>query len=85
MSPESLKFPRQPGIAQLMIIEIYHTDVHSMLHLAFPELVKKRTPARILFQVVGHMFGKKNVTGVAGVHDALGNVDARSRNVRLFV
>src|SRR5207237_848366 len=82
VSPESLKFPRQLGIARLMVIEIYHTDLHSMLHLAFPELVKERTPARILFQVVGHMFGKKNVTGVASVHDALGNVDASSSDIR---
>jgi hypothetical protein len=42
-------------------------------------------PAWILFQVICHMLGEKNVTGVPAIHHALRHVNASAGNVGLFV
>ena len=44
-----------------------------------------RTPLRVLFQIIGHMLGEQNVSGVAAIHHALRDVDARAGDVGLFV
>ena len=38
-------------------------------------------PPPILFKIVGHMFGKKNVAGIAAIHHPLRDVDARAGDV----
>ena len=45
----------------------------------------KWAPLAILFKVVGHMLGQKNVSGIAAIHHSLGQVDSRARYVRPFV
>ena len=38
-----------------------------------------------MLEIVGHMPREENVTGVAAIHHALRDVDARAGDVRLFV
>src|SRR5690349_7166615 len=38
-----------------------------------------------MFEVVRHMFGKENVSGIAAIHHPLRDVDPSAGNVRLFV
>src|SRR6267143_1742492 len=40
------------------------------------KLVPKRTPLLILLQVVGDMFRKEYVSGIAAIHDALRDVNS---------
>src|SRR5438105_14213029 len=47
--------------------------------------VQKRTPLCVLFQVISHTFGEKNVSGIATIHYALSDVDAGARNVGLLI
>ena len=52
-----------------------------MFHLRFAEVVQMRLPAHVVFQIVRHMFGKQNVTGIAAIHHSLRHVNARARDV----
>ena len=56
-----------------------------MFYFAFAEIVQKRTPLRIMLQVVGDTFGKKDVSGIAAIHHSLRDVDAGAGNVGLLV
>jgi hypothetical protein len=38
-----------------------------------------------MFQVIGHMFGQKNVTGIAAIHHPLGEIDSGAGDVGLLV
>ena len=56
-----------------------------MFHFAFAEIMQKRTPLRVVLQVVGDTPGEKNVSGIAAIHHPLRDVDAGAGNVGLFV
>ncbi len=56
-----------------------------MLHFAFAQLVQMGAPLAILFKVVSHMLGQKNVSRVPAIHDPLRQVDTGPRNVRPIV
>ena len=56
-----------------------------MLHFAFAQVVQMGTPLTILFKVVRHMLGQKNVSGVPAIHHSLGQVDSRSRYIGAII
>ena len=56
-----------------------------MLHFAFAQVVQMGTPLTILFKVVRHMLGQKNVPGVPAIHHSLGQVDSRSRYIGAII
>ena len=58
---------------------------HSVFHLYFLEVMKKRLPTAVLTQILGDPPGKKDVASVAAIHDALGHVDAGAGYVFAFV
>ena len=56
-----------------------------MFYFAFAEIVQVAAPPRIMFQVIRHVFGEKNVTGIAAIHHPLRHVDASAGDIGLFV
>jgi hypothetical protein len=66
-------------------IEIYHVDTDAVFHLAFAEVVKKRSPPRVLSEIIGNTFRQQNVTVIAAIHHALGHVYSGSCDVGLLV
>src|SRR6266446_337927 len=52
-----------------------------MLNFHFTQIVQQWLPATVLVQVFGYALGKQDVSGIAAIHDALGHVDARARDV----
>src|SRR5205814_3960748 len=72
-------------VTQFIRVEVYDVDAHIMLHLAFPQVVQMGTPLAILFQVVSHMLGQKNVPSVPAIHHSLRQVDSRARYIGAIV
>ena len=56
-----------------------------MFHFALAEFVQKRSPLRVVLQVIGDPFGNKNVSGIAAIHHPLRDVDAGAGDVCLLV
>ena len=56
-----------------------------MLHFAFAQIMEIGAPARILLEVICHMLGKQDVSGVTAIHYPLRDVDARAGDVGVFV
>src|SRR6266700_3329743 len=44
-----------------------------------------RPPPRVLFQIIGHMLGEQNMTGITAIHHSLRDVDPGSGDISLFV
>src|SRR6202011_4182910 len=65
--------------------EINQAYANSVFYFAFAEVMQVRLPTWIMFQVIGYMLGKENVSGIPAIRHALGDVDASSRNVCLLV
>ena len=82
---QSLEFFWQLRIADSVAVEIHYTDPNTVLHFAFAGFVQKRTPLRVVLQVVGDTFREQNVSGVATIHYPLGDVNTRAGDVRLLV
>src|SRR5437762_2657502 len=47
--------------------------------------MQQRSPARVMLKIFSHMFGEQNMSGVTAIHNALCEINARPRNVCLFV
>jgi hypothetical protein len=82
---DCLKLLRRCGVAHSIARQIYDTDADAVFHFASAEIVQIRTPLRVLFEVIGHMFREQNMTGIATIHHTLRDVDASARYIRLFV
>ena len=80
-----LELPGGLRISDSVAIEIHHVDADAMFHLAFAEVMEKRSPTRILCEIVGNAFGEQNVTVIAAVHHSLGDVDSGACDIGLFV
>jgi hypothetical protein len=52
-----------------------------VFHLALAEVVQSAMPVSELFQVFGDVLGKKDVPGIAAIHDSLRHVDARTGDI----
>src|SRR6516225_3261212 len=85
MFPDRLKFTRQSWIPHLVRVEVCDAHTHPMFYLERADIVQERSPGFVFRQVLRHMMGEKDVTGVAAIHDPLRYVDAASSYVRAFV
>ena len=56
-----------------------------MLYFDFAQIVQALLPLAILRQVVGDSLGKKNVAGIATIHDSLRNIDPSASDIRSIV
>src|SRR4030095_9436894 len=66
------------AIPNLVRVEVGNAYRHSVFYLEGADIMQKRSPAFVFRQVLSHMMGKKNVTGVAAIHHPPGHVDAGS-------
>src|SRR5215470_3318917 len=83
--PDRLKFARQLRIPHLVRVEVGDAYTDPMFYLERADIVQERSPAFVFCQVLRHMMGEKDVTGVAAIHHPLGHVDAGPSYVRAFV
>ena len=56
-----------------------------MFHFDFADLVQIRLPSAVLRQIFGGAFGKQDVTGIAQIHHALGDIDAGACHIGTIV
>ena len=56
-----------------------------MFHFDFADFVKIGLPSAVLRQIFGCPFGKEDMTGIAQVHHALGDIDAGARHIGAVV
>ena len=73
---ETLEFLWWRTISELIFIKIHQMYANAVFHFAFAHIMQVRFPMRILFQVLGNMAGKQDVSGIAAIHDALRHVDS---------
>src|SRR5205823_14616340 len=69
------------GIPVVFGVEIYHRQPHPMFDFAFAQIMQVALPMTVLFQVLGHVLGHQDVTGIATVHHALSDVSPGSSYV----
>src|SRR5436190_14812092 len=79
------KLLRPLWISNLIVVEIYDRYFLAVFYFTCAKIVQKRTPLRVLLQVLGDMFRKQNVSGIAAIHYSLRDIDAGAGDVRLLV
>ena len=81
MFPGHPQFARQSGIPNLIRVEIGDAYSHPVFYLECANIMQERSPAFVFRQVLSHMTGKKNVTGVSAIHHPLRNINTGSRYI----
>jgi len=76
---------RRLWIAGVIRVEINDSERCAVFYFANSQIMQERPPAPILFEVVGDAFGQQNVSRIATIHHALGDVNTGSGNVGLFI
>ena len=71
MALNRLELLGQLRITDFAVVKVGKADAHPMFHFAFAQVMEIGAPARILFEIICHMLGKKNVSGVAAIHHPL--------------
>jgi hypothetical protein len=82
---ENLEAPWNLGISNSVAVKINHVNADAVFHFALAKIVKEGSPARVLFQIVGHVFRQKDVSRVAAIHHSLGDVDSSTGNICLLI
>ena len=77
-------FPAAPD-CRLLRVEVNDVDPHTCFTSHSPKIMQMGAPLAILFQIVSHMLGQKNVSGISAIHHPLRHVDSRARNIGTFV
>ena len=72
-------------IPDSITVEIHHVDAHAVFDLALAKVMKERSPARILCQIIGNALGKQDVTFIAAVHYPLCHVYSGACDIGLLV
>ena len=80
-----LEFLRRLRISSLIVAHIDDRYFPTVFYFAFTKFVQKRTPSRVLLQIVGDTFRKKNVTSIAAIHHSLRHIDASAGDIGLLV
>src|SRR5438477_12708163 len=70
---------------QLLRVEIDQRNDFAVFDLAFANFMQVRPPASVMLEIVSHVPREKNMSGISAIHHSLRDVDARTRDVRLFV
>src|SRR4030095_1696917 len=81
----ALKFFRQSWIAEVVLEQVNYPNPQTVLYFELAEIAQVRLPMPVSREVVGDMFGKKNVVGVAAIHHPLRNVDPGTGDVHCVI
>src|SRR5437763_1736185 len=81
----ALNLGRNLRIAEILSRKIYQTDPHPMLDHRLAQLMQMRTPAFVIFQILGHAFAQQDVTSITAIHHPLRNVNSRTRDIGSLV
>src|SRR5262249_47388493 len=76
---------RNSGVADFVVVKIYHVQAFAMFGFTFTEIMQIRLPLVVLLEIFCSMLRDQNVTGVTAIHDALGDVNPGAGNIRLLV
>src|SRR6266480_6207582 len=68
-------------VAEAILGEVNKIKPESVFYFPLAEVVQVRLPVAILSEVVRHMFGQQNMSGIAAIHYPLRHVDSGSRYV----
>src|SRR6202011_2712483 len=79
------EFCGQRRVAPFIRVEVNQGDNFAVLHFALAQVVQVGPPMAILGEIFRHAFREKNMSGVAAIHDALGDVDAGPGDVRPLI
>ena len=79
------KFGRQLGLTNGVGVKVNNGDAYAMFNFDFADFVKIGLPSAVLRQIFGGAFGQQNVTGIAQIHHALGDIDAGARHIGAVV
>src|SRR5438874_8565642 len=82
---QHLKLSWQLRISNILRVEIRKVDADAMFHFAWAKLMQQAPPVFVLLEIISHMFGDENVTGIPAIHHPLRDVDASPGNICLFV
>src|SRR5207248_9608348 len=80
-----VKFLRYLRVTYFIGVEIEDMNAHSMFHLALSQIMEAGLPVIVLLEIFGDVFRNKDMPGVAAIHDALGQVNARTGNVGALI
>ncbi len=76
---------RRIWVADDIGIEIHDRNNDAVFDFEIAELMQVRLPATVLRKIIGHAFGKENVTGITAIHHPLRDVDAGAGDVLALV
>src|SRR6266699_5589224 len=82
---QRLKLFWQLRISNILRIEVRNVDADAMFHFIWAKLMQQAPPVFVLLEIISHMFGDENVSGITAIHYSLRDVDPRACDVRLFV
>src|SRR5205085_12453863 len=68
-------------VAEAVFGEINKIKPQPVFYLPLAEVVQVRLPVTVLSEVVRHMFGQENMSGIAAIHYPLRHVDSGSSYV----
>src|SRR5262249_16203632 len=79
---QDLELFRLLRIADLVCVEIYHTNTCSVFYFACSKIVQQRPPLFVLFEIFGDTLGKQNMPGIPAFHHTVRYVETASRQIR---
>src|SRR5213082_3860480 len=77
-SLSAFQFLGNRRVAEAVLVEVDKIKPQPMLYLPLAEVVQVRLPVTVLSQVVHHMFGQENMSGITAIHYPLRNIDSGS-------
>ena len=77
----AFQFLRNRGVAEPIFVEINKIKPQPVFYFPLAEVVQVRLPMAVLSEVVRHMFGQENMSGIAAIHYPLRYVDSGSSYV----
>jgi hypothetical protein len=72
-------------IAEAILVQVKQMQAQAVLDFAFTEIMQARLPMPVLAQVLRHVRGQENMSGIAAIHDALRQINSRTGYVRFLV
>jgi hypothetical protein len=69
----------------MIFVEVNNVQPQTVLHLTLAEIVQVRLPVPVLGQILRHVPGQKNMSGIAAIQHPLRDIYSRSCKVRFVV